>query len=191
MDSSRPGKQRSAVAEATLNKRREMVAAHLSKELRSQYKRRSMSIRKGDEVKIVTGEYAGKTGQVSAVNTRDFTILIDGVMVKRTIGTEKQVPIRPSKVVITSLNLDDNSRQRILLRKVKEVKVEKKEPKPAETKAEIKTEEKAEVKVDEKKVEKEEKQNEIKKDERAEVLASRKKGDKVGSGAKARSAQKA
>lgn len=141
-----------------LAKRREMLAAHLSKELRRQYKRRSMMIRKGDEVKIIRGEHAGKVGQVTDVNSKSFMILVSGITLKKTIGTEKQVPIRLNKVVITSLNLDDNARQKILLRKVKEVKIEKKpEPKPSEIKSETKIEEKTETKAEEKQETKEEK----------------------------------
>lgn len=199
MMSSRPNKQRSSAFNARLDKRRDAVSAHLSKELRKQYKRRSMAVRKGDEVKILGGEHAGKTGEVTEVNTKNYTIFVNGVTVKRTIGTDKQRAVVPSNVVITSLNLDDNMRQRILLRKVKEVKVEKREPKPVETKAETKTEAKAEPKqeakpevksVENKKVS-EGKKNENEKSERAEVLANGKKVDKVGSRAKAGAAQKA
>lgn len=114
------------------------VNAHLSKELRSQYKRRSMAVRKGDEIKIIRGKHFGKAGAVSAVDLKENKILVSGVTLKRTIGTEKQVPVEPSNVVITSLNLSDNMRQRILLRKVKEVKVEK--PKVPEAVAEKKEE---------------------------------------------------
>lgn len=104
-----------------------------------------MNVKKGDEVKIVSGEYAGKTGKVSGVNTKDVTVFVDGVTLKRTIGTEKQVPMRPSKMIITSLDLADNARQRILLRKVKEVKIEKKPEAAPAPKVEAKAEAKAET----------------------------------------------
>mgnify|MGYP001574774059 CR=1 FL=1 len=160
-----------------------MIYAHLSKELRAQYKRRSIAIRKGDEVKIIRGKHAGKGGAISEVDLKNSVVLIDGLKIKRTIGTEKQIPIKPSKLVITNLNLGDNMRQRILLRKVKEVKVEKPkivEPKPAEEKVEVKQE-----------IKQEEKKNEIEKSTGAKVLARAKKGKEMGSGTKTRSAQKA
>lgn len=140
MMSIKPNKQRSASFNATLMDRRESVAAHLSKELRAQYKRRSMALKKGDEVKIIRGEFAGKAGAVTAIDTKGYKILVNGITLKRTIGTEKQVPIEPSNVVITSMNLDDVLRQKILLRKVKEVKVEKKQAPAAEAKPAEKTE---------------------------------------------------
>ncbi len=131
MMSMKPSKQRVAVYRADLNTRRSMVAAHLSKELREQYKRRSMPIRKGDEVKIIRGDNFGKTGEVTKVDALKYMIFVNGVNVKRTIGTEKQMPIEPSNVVITSLALNDNKRQRILLRKVKNVVVPVKKEAPA------------------------------------------------------------
>lgn len=129
----------------------EKVSAHLSKELRLQYKRRSMGVRKGDEVKVVRGEHRGKAGAVTEIDRKSSRILIGGVTIKRTVGTEKQVPIRPSSVVITSLSLDDNARQKILLRKVKEVKVEKKAPAPPAPAAEEKKAEAPAEKIEEKK----------------------------------------
>lgn len=162
---------------------KQKISAHLSKELRFQYKRRSIGVRKGDEVRIVRGEHAGKSGAVSEVDKKFTRIFVSGITLKRTVGTEKQVPIEPSNIVITNLNLDDNARQRILLRKVKEVKVEKPktvEPKPAEEKLEAG--QKAETKKEEK--------HETKEADSAEVLASGKKRKEVGSIAKARAAQK-
>lgn len=111
----------------------ETVSAHLSKELRSQYKRRALSLRKGDEVKIIRGENAGKTGTVENVDTKNMAVAISGIKVKRTIGTEKALYIEPTNIVITNLNLSDKMRQKILLRKVKEVKV----PQAPEPKKEI------------------------------------------------------
>lgn len=150
MMSMKPSKQRVAVYRADLNTRRSMVAAHLSKELREQYKRRSMPVRRGDEVKIIRGDNFGKTGEVTKVDALKYMIFVNGVNVKRTIGTEKQMPVEPSNVVITGLALSDNARQRILLRKVKQVVVPKKEapapvvasvPAAAEKKAEKPAEE--------------------------------------------------
>jgi ribosomal protein uL24 len=129
MMSMKPRTQRRNVGQADLSQRRDILAAHLSKELRTQYKRRSMSVRKGDEVKIIRGEHFGKTGEIVEIDLKNYKIFVNGVIIKRTVGTEKQVAIEPSNVVITSMKLDDNMRQRILLRKVKEVVVPKKEVK--------------------------------------------------------------
>ena len=147
MISVKPNIQRRSVGQADLSQRRDMLAAHLSKELRKQYKRRSMSVRKGDEVKIIRGEHSGKTGEIINIDLKKYKIFVSGVTIKRTIGTEKQVAVEPSNVVITSMKLDDNMRQRILLRKVKEVVVPKKEVK-VEPKAEVVADANAEVKAE-------------------------------------------
>ncbi|MBI4894537.1 MAG: 50S ribosomal protein L24 [Candidatus Aenigmarchaeota archaeon] len=139
MMSTKPNVQRRDDHQADLSQRRDVLAAHLSKELRKQYKRRSMSLRKGDEVKIIRGEHFGKVGEIVDIDLKKYMIFVNGVTIKRTVGTEKQVAIEPSNVVITSMKLDDNMRQRILLRKVKEVVVPKKEVK-VEPKVEAKTE---------------------------------------------------
>jgi large subunit ribosomal protein L24 len=145
MISTRPNTQRRAIAKADLYHRRKMLSAHLSKELKKQYKRRSMSLRKGDEVKIIKGEYFGKVGEVTGINLKKQVIFVNNVVLKKTVGTEKQAPIKPSNIVITSLKLDDPARQRILLRKVKEVVVPKKEEKKVEP--ETKLEHKTEIKI--------------------------------------------
>lgn len=138
MISSRPSTQRRVAAQAGYTEKRGMLSAHLSKELRQQYKRRSIALVKGDEVKILNGDYAGQSGAVESVSLASMTVAVNGVKIKRTVGTEKQVPLKPSNLVVTSLNLDDKMRQKILLRKVKEVKVEPRakkadvEAKPAE-----------------------------------------------------------
>lgn len=147
MMSTKPNVQRRDDHQADLSQRRDVLAAHLSKELRKQYKRRSMSLRKGDEVKIIRGEHFGKVGEVIDIDLKKYMIFVNGVSIKRTVGTEKQVAIEPSNVVITSMKLDDNMRQRILLRKVKEVVVPKKEVK-VEPKAEVKAEPAAAAKAD-------------------------------------------
>lgn len=161
-----------------------MISAHLSKELRAQYKRRSLGVRKGDEIKVLKGKHRGKVGTIEEVDTKNSALLISGIKVKRTVGTEKSLPIKPSEIVVTNLNLADSMRQKILLRKVKEVKiVQKEEPAPkAETEKEKKATEKEETEV---------KEDAPKKDTGTKVLADAPKGKKVGSSAKTRSAQKA
>lgn len=161
-----------------------MIHAHLSKELRAQYKRRSMTLRKGDEVRILRGQHAGKTGTVEEVDMKETSVFLSGMKVKRTIGTEKQFAIEPTNLVITNLNLSDKMRQKILLRKVKGIKFEepkKEQPKPAEKKAE---ERPAEEKTEKTEKKKEVKKHAPEKAARAKVLAAAKKKKGVGGRAK-------
>ena len=137
--SKKPSKQRKFLYNAPLHLRKKLVSAHLAKDLRKQFKRRSLSVRKGDEVEIMRGEYAGKTGKVSKVDLKKYKIYIEGITSKRTVGTDVQIPIHPSNLEITNLNLDDEFRRKILQRKG--IKVEK--PKEKEVKENVKAKEAA------------------------------------------------
>ena len=178
--SSQPRKQRKFLFNAPLHLRRKILSAHLSAELRKQYKRRALALRKGDEVQIMRGKHAGKKGKVAKLDTKDYKIYLEGITAKKTVGTEVQVPIHPSKLKIINLNLDDERRRKILLRKVKEVKVPEK-----------KTEEKPKEKVSaEAKETKKEEKSEAEKSAGAKVLASTQKSKEVGSDTATGSAQK-
>lgn len=115
--SSKPRKQRKFLYTAPLHLRRKILASHLSKELRERYKRRALSLRKGDEVQVMRGKFKGKTGKVARVNYKKYRVYVEGITRKRTVGTEAQVGVHPSKLKIINLNLDDKRRQKILERK--------------------------------------------------------------------------
>ncbi len=115
--SKKPRKQRKFLYEAPLHLRRKMISAHLSEELRKEYKKRSLPLRKGDEVQIMRGKFKGKTGKVIRIDTKNYRIYVEGIMIKKTSGQEKLFPIHPSKVKIIKLDLSDKYRQKILERK--------------------------------------------------------------------------
>lgn len=95
----------------------------MSKELREKYKRRSLPVRKGDEVEIMRGEHAGKKGKIARLDLKKYRVYIEGIIIKRTAGTEVQVPIHPSNLKLVNPDLTDKFRRKILERK-KEVKLE-------------------------------------------------------------------
>ncbi len=115
--SKKPRKQRRFLYNAPLHLKRKMLAAHLSKELREKYKRRSLPLRKGDEILVMRGKFKGRAGKVSRVNLKKYRVYIEGITRKRTVGTEVQVPIHSSNLQTTNLNLVDKRRIRILERK--------------------------------------------------------------------------
>lgn len=115
---------------APLHIRRKLMSAHLSKELREKHKTRSMPIRKGDEVEVMSGGFKKRRGKISRVVLKKYKVYIEGITRKRTDGTERQVPIHPSKLKIINLNLEDKRRLKILERRMKkEIKHEVKETK--------------------------------------------------------------
>jgi large subunit ribosomal protein L24 len=110
-------KQRKYRYNAPLHLRQRLVAAHLDKKLRQEYGRRSVQIRKGDEVIITVGQFNKVAGKVTQVNLKKAKIFVDNAKRKKSSGQEVQVPLSPSNVVITSLNLDDKKRKEVLMRK--------------------------------------------------------------------------
>jgi large subunit ribosomal protein L24 len=119
IESSKPRKQRKFLYTAPLHVRRKMLSAHLSKELRQKYKFRSFPVRKGDEVQIMRGEHKKKTGKISRVDYKNYRVYIEGITIKSTTGTEKQIAIHPSNLRIINLTLDDKKRVKAFERKTK------------------------------------------------------------------------
>jgi large subunit ribosomal protein L24 len=119
MSSNKPGKQRKAVAQAPLHKRQKLVAAHLSKQLRKQFGKRSLSVRKGDEVKVVRGKFRGVTGKVSRVDLKKLAVYVEGIKRRKVAGQEVSVALDASKLMIVNPVLDDKWRKAIIERSMK------------------------------------------------------------------------
>jgi len=117
ISSKQPRKQRKYRYNAPLHIRQKLVSAHLNKSLRNEYKTRSMSVRKGDEVVVVSGKYKKRKGTVARVDLKEMKIFLDGIKRKKISGQEVDVPIEPSNIMITKLNLDDKRRRKFIERK--------------------------------------------------------------------------
>lgn len=115
--SKQPRKQRKYRAKAPLHIRHKLMAAHLSKELRTKYKKRSFPVRKGDKVKVLRGNFKGTIGEIERVDMKNYKIYIKGVEKKKKEGQKIQYPVNPSNVMILILNLDDKKRAKALERK--------------------------------------------------------------------------
>jgi len=105
-----PRKQRKARYTAPLHVQGHYLAAPLSRELREQYKRRSIRVVTGDTVKILRGDAKGEEGVVDEVNVGRCTLLVHGVSLTKADNTEVPRPVHPSNVRITRLNLKDRKR---------------------------------------------------------------------------------
>jgi large subunit ribosomal protein L24 len=137
-----PSKQRKRLYEAPYHSRGHIFSAHLSSELRSSQNSRTLPVRKGDSVKVLRGDYKGFEGKILRVDRKDYKIYVDGINREKADGTSIPVPIHPSKVEITRLNLDDKWRQKILDRKAKVEEEKKPEEKATEETKEVKTKKK-------------------------------------------------
>lgn len=127
--SRQPRKQRKYVANAPLHIRHDFVSAHLSKELRKKYGRRSFPLRKDDEIKIMRGEFKGKKGKIEIVDLKYTRVVISGIFRTKKDGTKTRVYFHPSNLMIIDLNLNDKKRMESIGKEAKKtpIKEEKKE----------------------------------------------------------------
>lgn len=81
IQSSQPRKERKFRFNAPLHDRQHFLHAHVSGELAKKLgiKTRSLSLRKGDTVKVQAGSHKGKSGKVSSVSLRTGRIYIEGI----------------------------------------------------------------------------------------------------------------
>ena len=98
--SKQPRKQRKYRANAPLHIRHRLVSANLSKKLRKQYQRRSFPLKKEDSVKIMRGEFKGRTGKISLVSLKKLRVAIEGISRTKKDGTKINVYFNPSNLQI-------------------------------------------------------------------------------------------
>lgn len=123
MSSTKPSKVRKRMLDAPWHVRNKMLNARLSDELRSKYGVKTVRVRKGDSVKIVRGEFAGVEGKVTSVDLKTGRITVEGVFRENIRGEQVPVKIHASKVIITSLNLEDKLRKEKLEARASKVEV--------------------------------------------------------------------
>jgi len=98
------------------------MASQIDKPLKEKYKRNSIEVRKGDEVKVMRGSFKKKIGKVSVVDVKYCRIQIEGINRNKKTGDKVPVWFHPSKVKIITLNDKDERR----FGKKKEKKIENK-----------------------------------------------------------------
>lgn len=129
--SRQPRRQRRALFTATSFERRRRMSVPLSRELRTRYGRRSLPVRKGDTVRILSGSYVGREERVAKIDRRSYSVTLDNVTGKTADQKMKPLPVRTSHLLLTRLNLADAWRRRVL--KVPESEAPEAEEAGAET----------------------------------------------------------
>lgn len=115
--SKNPKKQRKYRFRAPLHTKQKFMNAHLSKELRGRYSKRSVGLRKGDRVKVMRGKFRKHEGKIEKIELKKARVFVSGVEIAKKDGTKKLLALHPSNLVLTELNLDDKLRQNLLERK--------------------------------------------------------------------------
>ncbi len=119
-----PRKQRKFRANAPNHIKKKFMGCSLDKELRVKYGRRTIEVRKGDEVKIMRGKFKGKQGKVGMVDIKNCRVQIDGIQRMKKMGGEKLITwFHPSNLKIIILNVEDRRRLKIL--KVENIEIKK------------------------------------------------------------------
>ena len=108
--SKRPSKQRLYIFNAPLHIKSKLIKSHLSKELRKKYSSRSVRVRKGDKVKIMIGDFKGKTGIIEKIDIKKLKIYVQGIEITKKDGGKVLLPLNPSNLLVQELNLLDKRR---------------------------------------------------------------------------------
>lgn len=115
--SKQPRKQRKYRAKAPLHLRNKMVSVHLSKELKTKYGKRNVPVRKGDKVKVLRGQFKGRSGEVERVDLKKIKVYVQGMDNVRKDGGKVPYPISPSNLMIVDLKIEDKKRKASVERK--------------------------------------------------------------------------
>jgi len=107
-----PRRQRKALYTARSFERRVRMTVPLSRELRARFHRRSLPLRKGDTVRVLSGSFEGREERVAKVHRRGYTVTLDNVTLKTADEKMKPLSLGIGKLVITRLNLSDPWRRR-------------------------------------------------------------------------------
>ncbi len=114
--SKQPRKQRKYRYNSPLHIKQKFMKSHLSKELKKKYGKRAVIVRKGDNVKVMRGQFKGKTGKVDFASAKKGFVYVTGIEVVKKDGSKLNFPINPSNIIINELNLDDRKRIKSLER---------------------------------------------------------------------------
>jgi large subunit ribosomal protein L24 len=96
-------KQRKYLANAPLHLKRKQISSNLSKELRKKVGKKNVQLRKEDKVKIMRGNFKGKTGKVLEILTKQGKVVVENIQVSKKDGSKANVKLEPSNLQIIEL----------------------------------------------------------------------------------------
>lgn len=113
----KPRTQRKRLFQASAHVRRKHFSAALSPDLKKKHGANAFPVKAGDTVRVMRGDRQGFEGKITRVDRPGFRVFVEGVTREKVDGTSIQIPLHPSKVMITNLDLDDKWRREALERK--------------------------------------------------------------------------
>lgn len=110
-------KQRKAMFTAVGKDRLKRMSGHLSEELRLEYGFRAFPIAVGDIVRVHSGIYKGKEGQILEVKLKDYRITVEGCLEEN--EEKESVPslLHPCNVTIIKFNMDEDRAKQLEMKK--------------------------------------------------------------------------
>lgn len=108
--SKKPRKQRKYRAKAPLHIKQSFLSSNLSKELREKHSTRNIPVVKGDEVKILRGQFKKLIGKVETVDHKKQKVFVKGAEVAKKDGSKSFYPLNASNIQIVKLITSDKKR---------------------------------------------------------------------------------
>ncbi len=110
-------KQRKYRFKSPLHVKQKLMHAHLSRELKKKYGKRSVGLRKGDKVRIMRGQYRKHENKIERIDLKKTGVFVSGIEITKKDGSKNMIMLDPSNIMIIELNLDDKLRQKSIERK--------------------------------------------------------------------------
>ena len=110
ISSVQPRKQRKYRHNAPLHVKHRFLNAHLSKDLRKKHSKRSLRLRKGDEVLVMRGAFKKKKAKVTSVDHKKLRITLENIARSKKDGSKTNVYFNARALQIITLNLEDKKR---------------------------------------------------------------------------------
>ncbi|MBS3794691.1 MAG: 50S ribosomal protein L24 [Candidatus Thorarchaeota archaeon] len=119
-----PSKQRKRIHQGSIHSHKNMFNVRLDEFLREEYGLRSMKLKKGDLVKIMRGRFRETEGTVERLDYKEVRVYLDSATTEKADGTEINVPIHPSNLMLLQPEMDDEREERIEKRMMRSMESE-------------------------------------------------------------------
>ncbi|MGB9719165.1 MAG: 50S ribosomal protein L24 [Candidatus Anstonellales archaeon] len=90
-----------------MHRKKALLSVHLSKELKAKIKKRAATVKKGDRIKVMRGDFKGRSGIVAHVDYKNATITVEGISKRNSKGVDVLVPLRPSNLMIVEKKFEE------------------------------------------------------------------------------------
>jgi len=109
--SSKPRKQRKALATAPLHRKSKELRAHLDPAKYGSSGVKRITLRTGDTVKVVRGSRQGHEGKISKVDLKKCRVAIERALLQKADNKEVSLWFDPSNLLVTKVDLSDPVRR--------------------------------------------------------------------------------